>query len=94
MSDLSRFDDPLENSELVWPDEEENEPGEFALGVVAALFPPAAVFKSFKDRFDQRNRERRAKYFYKAFVLSLRSVEMQSRRECHKDGGTPAKDRV
>jgi len=75
MNDLSRFDDPLENSELVWPEEEDNELGELALGVVASLFPPAAVFKAFKDRFDQRNREGRSKYFYKALVLILRAVE-------------------
>jgi hypothetical protein len=77
MDALSRFDDPLENSELVWPDEAENEPGELALGVVSALFPPAAVFKVFKDRFDQRNREGRAKFFFKALVLKLRALERE-----------------
>jgi hypothetical protein len=77
MEVLSRFDDPLENSELVWPDEAENEFGELALGVSSALFPPAAVFKAFKDRFDQRNREGRAKYFFKALVLKLRALERE-----------------
>jgi len=77
MDALSRFDDPLENSELVWPDEAENELGELALGVSSALFPPAAVFKAFKDRFDQRNREGRAKYFFKALVLKLGTLERE-----------------
>lgn len=77
MDALSRFDDPLENSELVWPDEAENELGELALGVSSALFPPAAVFKAFKDRFDQRNREGRAKYFFKALILKLRTLERE-----------------